>query len=219
MSRVFLAHEHALGRRVVIKVLAPELAHELSAERFAREIQLSSQLQHPNIVPVLAAGAAPEMPYYTMPFIDGESLRARLTRLPDSTRIAVASAIEILRDVARALAYAHAQGVVHRDIKPENILLAHDAAVVADFGVAKATAAALISGPVSSTLTHAGVTLGTPAYMSPEQAAGDPTVDHRADLYAWGVVAYECQTIVSSRWVASSRELLSLANEGALAEP
>ena len=191
MSRVFLAHEHALGRRVVIKVLAPELAHELSAERFAREIQLSSQLQHPNIVPVLAAGAAPEMPYYTMPFIDGESLRARLTRLPDSTRIAVASAIEILRDVARALAYAHAQGVVHRDIKPENILLAHDAAVVADFGVAKATAAALISGPVSSTLTHAGVTLGTPAYMSPEQAAGDPTVDHRADLYAWGVVAYE----------------------------
>jgi tetratricopeptide (TPR) repeat protein/tRNA A-37 threonylcarbamoyl transferase component Bud32 len=193
MSRVFLAEERALGRRVVIKVLSPALAYELSAERFAREIRLSAQLQHPNVVPVLAAGVAADVPYYTMPFIEGESLRARLARLRPEERIPLPEATEMLRGVARALAYAHGLGVVHRDIKPENVLLGNDAAVVADFGVAKAMAAARTqsAGPLSATLTQGGVALGTPAYMAPEQAAGDPAVDHRADVYAWGILAYE----------------------------
>ena len=193
MSRVFLAEERALGRRVVVKVLSPELSHELSAERFAREVRLSARLQHPNIVPVLTAGAAAEVPYYTMPFIEGESLRTRLARVPPGERLPRPQAIAVLRDVARALAYAHELGVVHRDIKPENVLLGYDAAVVADFGVAKAMAAARTQGASSSgtTLTRSGVALGTPAYMSPEQAAGDPALDHRADIYAWGILAYE----------------------------
>ena len=195
MARVFVAEETALGRRVVVKVLAPEFAQELSAERFAREIRLSARLQHPNIVPVLAAGAAGRVPYYTMPYVDGESLRARLER----GRPALAEAVPLLRDVARALAYAHAHGVVHRDIKPENVLLSGDAVVVADFGVAKAVDAARSANAPdagadagrAATLTQLGMVVGTPAYMAPEQAAGDPAVDHRADLYAWGVVAYE----------------------------
>ena len=192
MSRVFLAREHALGRTVVIKVLPPELAHELSAERFAREIRLSSQLQHPNVVPVLTAGDADGIPYYTMPFVDGESLRERLARLPGGERLPVSAALDALRDVARALAYSHDRGVVHRDIKPENVLLTFDAAVVADFGVAKATAAARVQGSMhGETLTQGGMSPGTPAYMSPEQIAGDPGADHRSDIYSWGVLAYE----------------------------
>ncbi len=193
MSRVFLAEELAFNRQVVVKVLAPDLAHELSADRFAREIRVSSQLQHPNIVPVLSAGNAGGIPYYVMPFVDGESLRARLTQLPAGERLPFPAAVEILRDVLRALSYAHGRGVVHRDIKPENVLLAHGAAVVADFGVAKATAAARTLAPpgADTTLTQAGVSLGTPAYMSPEQAAADPAIDHRADIYAWGILAYE----------------------------
>lgn len=193
MSRVFLATETALDRQVVIKVLPPETVHDVSAERFAREVRLSSQLQHPNIVPILTAGDADGIAYYTMPFVDGESLRAELARLAPDERLPLPRALNILRDIARALAYAHDQGIVHRDIKPENVLLAFDAAVVADFGVAKATAAARrSSGPGgNATLTQGGVSLGTPAYMSPEQAAGDPVIDHRADIYAWGIVAYE----------------------------
>ena len=190
MARVFLAEEIALGRRVGGKVLSGELSHELSAERFAREIKLLARLQHPNIVPVLVSGTLGEIPYYTMPFIEGESLGHRLGT---GERIPTTEAIDILRDVARALAYAHSVGVVHRDIKPANVLLAYDAAVVADFGVAKAladsrTAADRAKG---ATLTQAGLALGTPAYMSPEQAAGDPSVDHRSDVYAWGLLAYE----------------------------
>ena len=193
MSRVFLAEETALGRRVVVKVLSPDLVYEMSAERFAREIRLSARLQHSNIVPMLTAGTAAGLPYYTMPFIDGESLRARLQRATRGESISLSQAIEILRDVARALAYAHGSGVVHRDIKPENVLLGYDSAVVADFGVAKAVAIARTEGGGSPTvtLTHGGIALGTPAYMSPEQASGDPEIDARADLYAWGVMAYE----------------------------
>src|SRR5678816_472690 len=134
MSRVFVALERRLGRRVVVKVLAPELAAALSAERFEREIQLSASLQQANIVPIISAGDLEGLPYYTMPFVDGESLRARLASGP----VQIDTAIDILRDVAKALAYAHDRGVVHRDIKPDNILLAGRSAVVADFGIAKA---------------------------------------------------------------------------------
>jgi serine/threonine-protein kinase len=186
MSRVFVAEDAALGRRIVVKVLAPELAEGLSAERFAREIRLAARLQHPNVVPVHAAGAGPDgLPYYTMPYIDGASLRERLAAGP----LPVSEALAVLRDVARALAYAHAQGVVHRDIKPENVLITGGAAVVADFGIAKALRAAGLSG--SATLTQVGMAVGTPAYMAPEQAVGQDDVDHRADLYAWGLLAWE----------------------------
>jgi TolB-like protein/tRNA A-37 threonylcarbamoyl transferase component Bud32/tetratricopeptide (TPR) repeat protein len=191
MARVFVADEEALGRKVVVKVVAPELAEGMSAERFAREVRLAARLQHANIVPVLSAGATGGMPYYTMPFVDGLSLRARIQQGPAP----IPEAVSILRDVARALAYAHAQGVVHRDIKPENILLSGGAAVVADFGIAKALSASRTQADVTSSatqgLTQVGTSLGTPAYMAPEQAVGDPSTDHRADLYAWGVVAWE----------------------------
>ncbi len=190
MSRVYLAQETALGRQVVVKVVAPELAEGLSAERFAREVKLAARLQQANIVPVLTAGDAGGLPYYTMPFVKGESLRARLAQGP----LPSSEAISVLRDVARALAYAHAEGVVHRDIKPENILLSGGAAVVTDFGIAKAISASrTLDGPgaeAGAVLTQTGSSIGTPAYMPPEQAAGD-SIDQRADLYAWGVVAYE----------------------------
>ena len=186
MSRVFLFRDETLGRHVVAKVLAPELAEGLSAGRFAREIRLVAALQEPHIVPVLTAGAMPSgLPWYTMPFVRGESLRARLQRGP----VPVGEALAILRDVAHALAYAHAQGVVHRDIKPENVLLNEGTAVVTDFGIAKALSASKTQAP-GGTLTVIGTSLGTPAYMAPEQAAGDE-IDHRADIYAWGVLAYE----------------------------
>jgi tetratricopeptide (TPR) repeat protein len=184
MSRVFLAEEVDLGRRVVIKVLPPEMAASVNVERFRREIQLAAKLQHPHIVPLLTAGATEDLLYYVMPFIEGESLRTRLGR---EGELPVAEAVRILKDVLDALAYAHAQGVVHRDIKPDNVMLAGKHALVTDFGVAKAVSAS--AG--SSSLTSLGMALGTPAYMAPEQAAGDPNVDYRADLYAVGAMAYE----------------------------
>ena len=194
MSRVFVAEEAALGRRVVVKVLRPELAEGLSAELFKREVRLAARLQHPHVLPLLAAGELDGgLLYYTMPFVEGESLRVRLER----GALPVGDAVHLLRDVASALAYAHAQGVVHRDIKPENVLLSHGRAVVADFGIAKAISEAAdvdgADGPGRSTLTATGTSIGTPAYMAPEQAAGE-TVDHRADLYALGVMAYETLT-------------------------
>ncbi len=187
MSHVFDAIETRLGRRVVVKLLTPELAADVSAERFEREIRLAAALQHPNIVPLLSAGDAGGLPFYTMPFVDGLSLRARIDR---DRALPVADTISILRDIARALAYAHEHGVVHRDIKPDNILLSDDAAVVTDFGIAKALSASRTQAP-SRTLTQVGTSIGTPAYMAPEQAAGDPATDHRADIYALGCVAYE----------------------------
>jgi eukaryotic-like serine/threonine-protein kinase len=188
MSSVFVAEETALGRRVVIKILPPELAHAVSGERFRQEIRFAARLTHPHIVPLLAAGESDGLPYYTMPYVEGESLRARLAQGP----LRLAEVVSLLRDVARALAYAHEHGVVHRDIKPDNVLLAAGTAMVTDFGVAKAVSAA--TGAGQSGITTLGVVLGTPAYMAPEQGAGDPATDHRADLYAFGCLAYEALT-------------------------
>src|SRR5438094_5551722 len=185
MSRVFLAQEVRLGRQVVVKVLPPEMAAGVSAERFEREIQLAAKLQHPHIVPLLTAGAQGDLLYYVMPHIAGESLRARIAH---ERALPVGETVRILRDVCDALAYAHAHGVVHRDVKPDNVLLSGKHALVTDFGVAKAVAS---STGGSGTLTSLGMALGTPAYMAPEQAAGDPNVDQRADLYAVGALGYE----------------------------
>jgi len=191
MSRVFLARDEALGRDVVVKVLSPELAAGLSAERFTREIKLAASLQEPHIVPVLTAGATSDgLPWFTMPFVSGESLRVVLAR----GAVPTAEALGILRNVAQALAYAHARGIVHRDIKPDNVLLSSGTAVVADFGIAKALNASRTQANDTGNgfaLTQAGMAIGTPAYMAPEQATGDSNTDHRADIYAWGVLAYE----------------------------
>ncbi len=187
MSRVFLAEEPRLGRQVVIKLLPPDMGAAVNVERFEREIQLAARLQHPHIVPLLTAGAQGDLLYYIMPYIAGESLRARLGR---DGAFPVPEAVKILREAVDALAYAHKNGVVHRDIKPDNVLLSTGHAVVTDFGVAKAVSASSGSG----SLTSLGVALGTPAYMAPEQAAADPNVDHRADIYSLGALAYEMLT-------------------------
>ena len=184
MSRVFVALDLNLGREVVIKVLPPDLGVGLNVDRFKREIQMAARLQHPHIVPLLSAAAKDGLLYYTMPRIEGETLRSRLQR---AGALPVPEAARILRDVADALEYAHEHGVAHRDIKPENILLSGHHALVTDFGVAKALSAA--TG--QSNLTSVGVSLGTPTYMSPEQASADPMADHRSDIYALGVVGYE----------------------------
>jgi len=187
MSRVFTAHEAGLGRQVAMKVLTRELAAGISAERFGREIKLAASLQQANIVPLLAAGTAANLPYYTMPFVDGLSLKDRLAR---EGALPIGDAVSVLRDIARALAFAHSRGVVHRDIKPGNVLLSGGTAVVTDFGIAKAIGAAR-DDQRTNDLTGEGASLGTPAYMSPEQAMGDPATDHRADIYSFGCVAYE----------------------------
>jgi serine/threonine protein kinase/Flp pilus assembly protein TadD len=189
MSRMFEAIELALARRVAIKLLTADLDVELNAERFRREILLSARLHHPHIVTVLGAGVCGTLPYYIMPFIDGESLRERLARGP----IPIAECVDILRDITKALAFAHLQAIVHRDIKPDNVMLTGGSAVVTDFGIAKAIVAALVPSS-SPTLTQVGMAIGTPEYMSPEQIAVDPAIDQRADLYALGVTAYEMLT-------------------------
>ena len=187
MSRVFLAEERALSRRVVVKVLSPDLAAGVNFERFKQEILLTAQLQHPHILPVFTTGETEGLPYYTMPFVEGESLRVHLMR---AGAMPIAGAVSILRDVARALEFAHAKGVVHRDIKPDNILLAGNTATVSDFGIAKALLASH-AVTVSAPRTDLGIVIGTPLYMAPEQAAADAGLDHRVDLYALGCVAYE----------------------------
>ena len=187
MSHVFVATERALNRTVVVKVLKPELAAGVNRERFRREIMLVAQLQHPHIVPVLNAGEHGDLLWYTMPFVEGESLRESLARGAKWTPREVS---RVLHDVLDALAYAHRRGIIHRDIKPGNILRHGAHSLVTDFGVAKALSASL---PHSGT-TSVGIAIGTPAYMAPEQLAADPSADHRMDLYAVGLLAYELLT-------------------------
>jgi serine/threonine protein kinase len=188
MSRVFAATEQALQRRVVVKVLPPDLAAGVNHERFRREIQVAAQLQHPHVVPLLAAGENGGLLWFTMPFIEGESLRAAIAR---RGRFPARDVIRIMHDVTDALAYAHARGVVHRDIKPGNILTSGMHALVTDFGVAKALSAAT---PAMNVGTTTGMAIGTPAYMAPEQLAADPAADHRMDIYAVGLLGYELLT-------------------------
>ncbi len=189
MSRVFVALDKALGRRIVVKVLPHEMAASVSVDRFRREIAFAARLQHPHIVPLFSAAAVDGLPYFTMPFVEGDTLRSHLATRGE---LPLNDAVRILREVASALDYAHEKGVVHRDIKPDNVLLSRGSAMVSDFGVAKALSAS--SNGESSGMTSLGVALGTPAYMSPEQASADPSTDHRADIYAFGVLAYEILT-------------------------
>src|SRR5215210_859009 len=176
--------EHAGARRRSGFRAGSALAQALGPERFLREIQIAAGLQHAHILPLFDSGTADGLPYYAMPYVEGESLRARMTR---ERQLDLSDALRITREIAAALGHAHAQGIVHRDIKPENILLTQEGGVrVADFGIARAAAAA--SG---EKLTETGLALGTPAYMSPEQASGDDQLDGRSDLYALGCVLYE----------------------------
>src|SRR2546422_439113 len=191
MARVFLAAERHPPRKVAVKVMNPEFSTSGFRERFIREVEVTSRLSHPHIVPVLAADEClfiPDGPeglcYYVMPYIEGESLRARLQR---EKRLPLRDALHITFQVADALSHAHAHNVIHRDIKPENILLSGDSALVADFGIARAISAAVSS----KTLTAVGQPVGSPAYMSPEQLAGSPAIDARTDVYSLACVLYE----------------------------
>ena len=184
MATVYVAEDLKHHRKVAVKVLRPELAAALGSERFTREIEIAAQLQHPHILPLLDSGEADGFLYYVMPYVEGESLRDRLVRQGE---LPVHEAVKLLCEIVDALAYAHAQGVVHRDMKPDNVMLSGRHALVMDFGVAKAVSEA--TGRQS--LTTAGVALGTPAYMAPEQASADPHLDHRVDIYAVGAMAYE----------------------------
>ncbi|MFN2602567.1 MAG: protein kinase [Gemmatimonadaceae bacterium] len=213
MSRLFVAVDRTLERRVVFKVLPEHLAGAVNADRFRREIQLSARLQHPHIVQVLSSGEIEGVPFFVMPLIEGESLRQRIAR---SGELTIPEAVRFLREIASALAYAHKSGVVHRDIKPENILVSDDIAVVTDFGVAKAIEDSAISS--NRLHTSGGVALGTPAYMAPEQAAADPAIDHRADIYAFGILAYEMLT-GSPPFTGRSPQALIAANATQPPEP
>ncbi|MGH7656953.1 MAG: protein kinase domain-containing protein, partial [Gemmatimonadales bacterium] len=183
MATVYLARDDRHDRQVAIKVLKPELASALGPERFLREIRLAAGLQHPHILSVYDSGESDGLLYYVMPFVAGESLRDRLNR---EQQLPIPDAVTIAREVADALATAHSQGVIHRDIKPENILLSGGHAVVADFGIARA-----VSRAGEDRLTETGMSIGTPAYMSPEQGAGESGVDGRSDVYSLGCVLYE----------------------------
>src|SRR4051794_3830587 len=208
MALVFMGEDHDLARKVVIKILPPELAATVSAERFRREILTVARLQHPHIVPILKAGEVDGLPYFVMPYVDGESIDVRLRR---TKTFGVRETLGIMKDAARALAFAHERGVVHRDIKPGNVLLASGSATVTDFGVAKALSTARRSGEKGNGngLTNTGMSLGTILYMAPEQAAGDPDIDGRADIYSLGITAYEMLAGKAPFATLSPREMLT----------
>jgi eukaryotic-like serine/threonine-protein kinase len=188
MATVYLARDIRHERRVAVKVLDPELGASLGTDRFLAEIRVTANLQHPNVLPLFDSGDADGLLFYVMPYVEGESLRAKLDR---EKRLSVEEALRISTAVASALDYAHRQGVVHRDVKPENVLLSDGVPVVADFGIAKAVSSSRLDGAThQSGLTQVGLALGTPAYMSPEQAMGE-TVDGRTDVYALGCMLYE----------------------------
>jgi serine/threonine-protein kinase len=183
MATVYLAHDLRHDRDVAIKVLHPDLGAALGSERFLAEIRTTARLQHPHILPLLDSGEADGLLYYVMPYVGGESLRERLAR---ERQLPIDDAVRIAREVADALGEAHAHGIVHRDIKPENILLHGGHALVADFGIALA-----VQSAGGQRMTQTGLSLGTPQYMSPEQAMGDRAIDARSDVYALGAVTYE----------------------------
>src|SRR5512147_2721178 len=183
MATVYLAQDLKHDRRVAIKVLRPELAAVIGAERFLREIKTIANLSHPHILGLIDSGEVNGTAYYVMPFVEGESLRARLSR---EKQLPISEAVRLATEIAGALDYAHRHGVIHRDIKPENILLHDGAALVADFGIALA-----VSSAGGTRMTETGMSLGTPHYMSPEQAMGERTIDARSDIYALGAMTYE----------------------------
>lgn len=183
MATVYLANDLKHDRKVALKVLRPELSEAMGSERFPREIKFVAQFNHPHILSLYDSGEAQGFLYFVMPYVEGESLRDRLAR---EKQLPVSDSVRILREVADALAYAHARGVVHRDIKPGNVLLSGRHAVVTDFGVAKA-----IAGSGGDNTTTVGIAVGTPQYMAPEQAMGETNIDHRADIYALGILGYE----------------------------
>src|SRR6478752_1949829 len=183
MATVYLAHDLKHDRKVAVKVLRPELAAVLGAERFLAEIRVTANLQHPNLLPLFDSGEADGLLFYVMPYVDGESLRVRLDR---EKQLPVDEAVRLAVAVASALDYAHRHGVIHRDLKPENILLHEGQPLVADFGIALA-----VSNAGGNLITQTGLSLGTPQYMSPEQATGDRLIDGRTDVYSLGAVLYE----------------------------
>lgn len=189
MATVFLAEDVRHDRWVAIKVLKPDVATAIGAERFLREIHIAAQLHHPHILGLIDSGQADKLLYYVMPYVSGETLRERIEK---EGALPIPDAVRLIREIADALGRAHKAGVIHRDIKPENVLIEERHALVSDFGVAKALSEATDS--VVTGRSTAGFTIGTPAYMAPEQASGDPAIDHRADIYALGIVAYEMLT-------------------------
>jgi serine/threonine-protein kinase len=186
MATVYLAHDLKHDRKVALKVLRPELTAAMGTDRFPREIHIIAQLQHPHILPLYDSGEVQGFLYYVMPFVEGESLRAKLGR---TGPLPINEAVRLLHEITDALAYAHARGIVHRDIKPDNVMLSGRHAAVTDFGVAKA-----VSASAGDKLTTVGIAVGTPQYMAPEQAMAEAHIDHRADLYALGVMGYEMLT-------------------------
>ncbi|HEU5042308.1 MAG TPA: serine/threonine-protein kinase, partial [Gemmatimonadales bacterium] len=208
MALVYLAHDRRYERPVAIKVLDPEIATAVGAERFLREVRITAQLQHTNIVPLLDSGEARGLLYAVMPFVEGESLRQRLMT---QGRLPTPEAVSIACEVADALDYAHRRGVIHRDIKPENILISNGHAVVADFGVARAIG--LAGG---TTLTGVGFPIGTAAYMSPEQATAASPVDGRSDIYSLGCVLYE---MLAGRMAFSGPTLKSVLTQQLTTDP